>query len=144
MEKTYFSKDKEDPYSDYFLKEAGKLERAHKLSDEVKDQEHLDKVERSGDRYTEGEKRKEVLQDKIDSMLLENEMENEDLLSISHTHRATVKISYDLKSLIKSDNIYDVEPELVDGSITDEQYLDIQRRRAETKLIKSKILYKLY
>jgi hypothetical protein len=77
-------------------------------------------------------------------MLLENEIENEDLLSLSHTLRANVKISYDLKTLLKSDNIYDVEPELVDPSITDAMYLEGQRRRAETKIIKSKILYKLY
>jgi hypothetical protein len=63
------------------------------------------------------------LKDKIDDMLIENELENEDLMSLSHALRANVKISYDLKSLLKSDNIYDVEPELIDGSLTDEQYL---------------------
>lgn len=56
-------------------------------------------------------------------MLIENEMENEDLLSLSHALRVNVKVSYDLKSLLKSDNIYDVEPDLIDVSLTNEQYL---------------------
>jgi hypothetical protein len=60
------------------------------------------------------EKRKELFQDKVDAMLIENELENEDLMSLSHSLRTNIKINYDLKSLVKSDNIYDVEPELVD------------------------------
>lgn len=54
-----------------------------------------------------------------------------------------MSIQVDLKSLIKSEFVYDYEPELIDSSISDAEYLDITRRRAETKLIKMKILYKL-
>jgi hypothetical protein len=82
--------------------------------------------------------------DKIERMLLENEIENEDLHSLSHALRTNVKIDYDLKSLIKSEFLYDIEPELIDETISKEQYLDISRRRAEAKLIKTKIIFKLY
>lgn len=77
-------------------------------------------------------------------MLLENEIENEDLHDISHSLRTNVRIDYDLKSLIKSEFVFDIEPELIDDSVSNEQYLDISRRRAEAKLIKTKIIYKLY
>ena len=49
-----------------------------------------------------------------------------------------------MKTLVKSEFIYDVEPELLDPSITDEQYLAQSRIRAEAKLIKLKLIYKLY
>ena len=94
------------------------------LSDQAIEQDYQEKSETSGEKFEEGQKRKEVLQDKIDNMLLENEMENEDMLSLSHSLRVNVKISYDLKSLLKSDNIYDVEPDLIDVSLTNEQYLN--------------------
>lgn len=77
-------------------------------------------------------------------MLLENEIENEDLHDISHSLRTNVRIDYDLKSLIKSEFVFDIEPELIDESVSNEQYLDISRRRAEAKLIKTKIVYKLH
>ena len=40
--------------------------------------------------------------------------------------------------------MYDMDPELEDAGLTDEQYLDLFRRRSEAKLIKMKIIYKLY
>lgn len=39
--------------------------------------------------------------------------------------------------------MYDVDPELVDKTITDEEYLEKYRRRAEAKMIKSKIIFKI-
>jgi hypothetical protein len=36
-----------------------------------------------------------------------------------------------------------MEPELVDKALSDEEYLQLARKRAETKLIKMKILYKI-
>ena len=58
--------------------------------------------------------------------------------------RTNVRVTCDIKSLIKSEFVYDKEPELEDASLSGEQFLDIQRRRAETKLIKTKIIYKMY
>jgi len=37
-----------------------------------------------------------------------------------------------------------MEPELIDETLTSEEYLEQYRRRAEAKLIKMKIIYKLY
>lgn len=47
-------------------------------------------------------------------MLLVNEMENEDFYNLSHALKSNVNISYNLKSLIKSDFVYDVDPDLQD------------------------------
>jgi hypothetical protein len=52
-------------------------------------------------------------------------------------------VNYNLRTLIKSEFVNDVDPDLSDLSLTHEEYLDLFRRRAETKLIKSKIIYKL-
>ena len=77
-------------------------------------------------------------------MLLQEVARNEDLLGLSGSLSNHVEVNYDLRTLVKSEFVYDIEPELVDKSITDEEYLASYRRRAETKLIKSKIIYKLY
>ena len=86
---------------------------------------------------------KKTLQEKVDDMLLQNYYENEDTLSLSHHLGSEVKIEYNIKSLMKSENVYDIDPELIDPEISDAQFLLFQRKRAETKLIKSKIIYKL-
>jgi len=75
-------------------------------------------------------------------MLLENWRENEDMVSLSHHLNSEVKIEYNLQSLMKSDHVYDVDPELIDSGISDERFLVQQRKRAEAKLIKAKIIYK--
>jgi hypothetical protein len=53
-----------------------------------------------------------------------------------------VKVEYDLKSLMKSEKINDVDPELVNDEISDKMFLHNQRKRAEAKIIKTKIIYK--
>ena len=78
----------------------------------------------------------------MDDMLLENWAENEDFLSLSHQLSSEVQIEYNLKSLMKSDYIYDVDPELINSEISDAVFLAQQRKRAETKLIKARIIYK--
>lgn len=70
-------------------------------------------------------------------------MKNEDLYNLSTALPANVDIQYDVKSLVKSEFVYDMEPELIDRGISDEEYLMIARKRAESKLIKMKIIYKL-
>jgi hypothetical protein len=76
-------------------------------------------------------------------MMLENQIENEDIQSLSHQLKSEVKVNYDLKSLMKSEFVYDVDPDLVDSELSNTQFLREQRKRAETKLIKNKIIYKL-
>ena len=75
--------------------------------------------------------------------MLENQIENEDIQSLSHQLKSEVKVNYDLKSLMKSEFVYDVDPDLVDSELSNTQFLRQQRKRAETKLIKNKIIYKL-
>lgn len=83
-----------------------------------------------------------TFENKIEDMLIENYRENEDFISLSHQLKSEVKIEYDLKSLMKSEKISDVDPELVNDDISDALFLTNQRRRAEAKLIKNKIIYK--
>ena len=80
----------------------------------------------------------------MDDMLLENRNENEDITSLSHHLESEVKVNVNMQSLMKSEFINDFDPELIDENINDNTFLNIQRRRAETKLIKSKIIYKLH
>jgi len=76
-------------------------------------------------------------------MLLQNHNENTDTLSLSHHLEHEVKVDYNLRSLMKSEHVYDVDPELIDPDMTDEVFLAQQRKRAETKFIKTKIIYKI-
>jgi hypothetical protein len=142
----YNSKDREDPFTHFYLKEGGKTERAKKLIAEEK-QNQIDVIEddlKTIEAIEEAKERRERLWHKVENMLLENEIENEDLTSVSHALRTNIKVNYDLKTLMKSEFIYDAEPDLNDSSVTNEQFMDVYRRRAESRLIKTKIVYKLY
>ena len=75
-------------------------------------------------------------------MMLQNQRENEDFTSISHQFGSEVKVNYNLKSLMKSEYVYDIEPELINPEISDQAFLDQYRKRAETKMIKSRIIFK--
>jgi hypothetical protein len=73
-------------------------------------------------------------------------MKNEDLLDLSSSLKTNVRVKYDLRTLVRSEFIYDVDPELDEKSsgLSHEAYLEQFRKRAEAKLIKTKIIYKLY
>lgn len=45
---------------------------------------------------------------------------------------------------MRSEFVHDVDPDLVNADVSDSAFLALQRRRAETKLIKAKIIYKQY
>lgn len=45
---------------------------------------------------------------------------------------------------MKSETVSDVDPDLYNHDISDAVFLSNERKRAETKLIKSKIIYKQY
>ena len=66
------------------------------------------------------------------------------MIDLSSSLKQRVNVEYDLKTLVKSEFVYDVEPELTDPTLVSEEYLEQFRRRAEAKLIKMKIIYKLY
>lgn len=84
--KTYASKDQEDPFTHFFIKESGKVERVHQVQKEG--QSKLEKViEKSKDINTEEKCKEKILktfQTKIEDMLIENYRENEDFISLSH------------------------------------------------------------
>lgn len=88
--------------------------------------------------------RNRVVHSLVDKMLIENEFENEDVNSLSHALRTNVKVNYDVKSLMTSESIYDVDPDLENLGLSDSEFLEKQRVRAETKFIKTKIIFKLY
>lgn len=142
--RTYSSKDQEDPFSHFFIKESGKIERVHKIYKDGQDK-FASAMENAKDIDTKEQIEEKVLKtfsNKIEDMLIENYRENEDFISLSHQLKSEVKIDYDLKSLMKSEKISDVDPELVDDEISDALFLNNQRKRAEAKLIKMKIIYK--
>jgi hypothetical protein len=62
----------------------------------------------------EGNQRREKLWDKIEKVLLEERIKNEDLTNLSSMLKQSVTIDYDMKSLVKSEFVYDVEPDLID------------------------------
>ena len=141
----YQSKDREDPFTHFYLKEAKNKEMIKNWIEEEKQIEKETESETKDPKViAEGEERREALQDKIDSLLMEEDNKNNDLLQLSNAGVQThLSVNYDLRTLIKSEQVYDVEPELVDKTVTDEEYLESYRRRAEAKLIKSKIIFKV-
>jgi len=56
---------------------------------------------------------------------LENQLENEDIISLSHQVESEVKVEYNLKSLMKSEFVYDVDPDLVNADISDQAFLSL-------------------
>lgn len=113
------------------------------LADEKERHHHTEEEARDVQVLEDGEKRREALQEKIENILMAEEMRNEDLTDLSSSLKTHVQVSYDMKTLVKSEFVYDVDPELIDKSLSSEEYLEGFRRRAEAKLIKSKIIYKL-
>jgi len=77
-------------------------------------------------------------------MILERSFENEDYFAVGYSIPKYTKIEIDLPSLMKTEFLSDKESEIVDQGVSAEEYLYLSRRRAETKLIKSKILHKLH
>lgn len=126
VESTYQSKDREDPYTHFYLKEArGKEQMKQMLEDAKKVQREVEEESKDTEVLEAGKKRMEALTEKIENMLMQEEAVNEDLLNLSDALRTHVEVKYDLRTLVKSEFVYDVDPELVDGSISNEEYLDI-------------------
>ena len=75
---------------------------------------------------------------------MKEDARDNDLLDITASLKSHIKVNYDLKSLLKSEFVYDIDPELTDDTLSHDEYLDLFRRRAESKFIKMKIIYKIY
>lgn len=77
--------------------------------------------------------------------MLSEEMNNQDLFDLSSAGlKSEVNVKYDMRTLIKSEFIYDMDPDLSkESGLSAEEYLQLSRRRAEAKLIKSKLIYKV-
>lgn len=143
MRDTYESKDQEDPFSHFYIKEAGKVERVHQVHQEAEER-YKKLIEESNDLESrkKAEKLKKTLDDKVIDMLLENKVENDDPTALSHQIDSEIKVTYNLRSLMKSEMVYDIDPELNADDISDQAFLATYRKRAETKIIKAKIIYK--
>lgn len=145
IESTYDSKDREDPFTHFYLKEARNRVAAEKeIADEKARQSVTEEGSADVDLLERGEKRRQVLQDKLEETLMASEMRDNDLLDLSSSLKSRVNVKVNIGSLMKSEFVHDVDPDLANANLTPEEFLEVYRRRAETKLIKTKIIYKLY
>lgn len=73
------------------------------------------------------------------------DLQNQDTLDLSTAGLKTeVSVKYDMRTLVKSEFVHDVDPDLTEeAGLSAEEYLALSRRRAEAKLIKSKLIYKI-
>lgn len=94
--------------------------------------EHKFKVDDATDR--------EALFVELEDILLKQEKENEDIIQLSQSLKTFLKIDTDLKPLGVLDQSY--SDKIRDG-FNDEQFLHRERCVAESRLIKTRILYKL-
>jgi hypothetical protein len=146
VESAYFSKDREDPYTHFYLKEAKNKELVKTLiSEENQRHAEFEADSRDTELKEDGKVRRQKLQDKIEDILLSEELQNQDLFDLSSAGLKTeVNVRYDMRTLVKSEFIHDIDPDLsVEAGLSAEEYLALSRRRAEAKLIKSKIIYKI-
>lgn len=78
---TYHSKDREDPYTHFYLKESRTKEHINKLvADDKELQARIEEGSDSSVVIEEGNARRQALQEKIENMLLAEERLNEDML----------------------------------------------------------------
>lgn len=82
----------------------------------------------------------EELEDEMERILVKLEKENEDLMALTSSLKSIVSINVDLKSLGVLDQSMS---QGTNNSITDAEFLMKERCLAESRLIKSKILYKI-
>ena len=145
VQSTYNSKDREDPFTHFYLKEARNGVAADKQLADEKERQQLTEEGSADVRLLErGEERRQALSEKLEETLMHAEMRDNDLLDMSSQLKSRVNVKVNLGTLMKSEFIYDVDPELEDASLSPEDYLELFRKRAEAKLIKTKIIYKLY
>ena len=92
-------------------------------------------------KYREGnEERFAELQETLDQALLANEDGNDDNFNLSKALDNYTQVNIDLKSL----GVLDSQARKGGESISDADFLNRERCLAESRLIKSKIIYKLH
>lgn len=101
----YTSKEQEDPFTHYYLKEASKQERVkilieqdEKLKETLHDENQPEAIERRNAKSRQ-------IWERIEEMLVENERENEDNFNLSKTMTNRIRLDYNMKSLIRSEFI---------------------------------------
>lgn len=138
----YHSKEQEDPFTHFYLNEAGKQERVKVLIEQDEELKATHHDEHQPEAIESREAKSKQIWERIEEMLIENERENEDNFNLGSMMKNRIRLDYDMKSLMRSEFIQEVDPDVANQTMTDEQFLSKQRRRAEQKLIKSKIIYK--
>lgn len=114
-------------FNQFYLKEGLKQSRAKEIYEKV--QEKHRNFEESG---------VEQLADELDRILMKNEKENEDLFNLSSPLGNYVNINIDIESL----GVLEKTSQTRSG-LTDAQFLLRERCVAESRIIKSKIIYKM-
>jgi len=84
VESTYNSKDREDPFTHFYLKEGALKESLkHEISVANQTEEDIEFQTPNPKVIEEGKKKREKLWDKVDKVLLDQHIKNEDILNIS-------------------------------------------------------------
>lgn len=124
-------KDRYDPYTNFFIKEAAESE-AIRVTLPRKIKEARTKQER--DKY----------QEVLDNLLLTEDSKRYSGLNVGTHVFKKKEVHYNFETLIRDENNYNRDAETYSKDISDARFLDIQRRRAEANLIKTKIINKLH
>ena len=112
------------------MKEALKNDRAKQIFDEII------AMRKTGEMLDESRHWKE-----IEDILLKREAEDNDFVGLSSAINKYLNVQVDIKSLGVLDQVTHVKQ---NKSVSDAQYLHKDRCLAESRLIKTKIMYKLY
>ena len=124
-------KDRYDPYTNFFLKEAAETETTRVI---------LPRKIRDARTKEEREKYQNIL----DNLLLTEDSQKHSGLNVGTHVVKRNDIKYNYETLIRDENNYNRDIEVYSSEISDEYFLDKQRRSAEANIIKSKIISKLH
>ena len=131
MKKLPSTRDRYDPFTNYYLEKSQQKEYVNKvLPDKVKN--------------ARNDAEKQMYQELLDNALLQQEFSEQSNLNIGTHVFKTYDIKYDISTLLRDENDYDIDETVFDDSINDQLYLNQQRCRAEANLIKTTILNKLH
>jgi len=124
-------KDRYDPFTNFYLREAGQKEMTRK--------ELPEKI-----RKAKTQDEKDFYQEVLDNMMLTEQSSEVSDINVG-THVIKRKdFHYDLETLVRDENNYDRNAEVYSTDISDEYFLLKRRREAEANFIKTKIIHKLH
>ena len=124
-------KDRYDPYTNIFLKEAGH-------------QEYTRKILPKKIRKARTQEKKEMYQEILDNLLLTEFAQTRSQLNVGTHVFKKYKINFNMETLIRDENNYNRDPEVYSSQISDELFLENKRVQSESNLIKTKIIHKLH